>query len=800
MKVQPAPDSTTLRGVADLRAHAIPCAAGHDVVYGLARGAGGEVYLAASNEFSPGLCAVVYAFDPATGKFRTVIDVQAATGFVPESGRMPHSKVHLCLNAARDGRAFACTHFTAPGIGQTDFEPIAAYRGLFEGCCFLEYLPAEDRVVNHGRLLAGEGARISCYDDLREQYYFLSYPRNHLYRYDCRRRTLHDLGRMGQENSFGLEVDGAGNVFTSDDLGRIIVYAFDRDRIEETDLFLPLPGGRRPFGNYIRRMTTGPDGCLYGFTNKGVHLFRIDPKRRTLDDLGVIYGREARDEAGFAKLPPAKAIVSGTDSSLLIAFGGDGIYLDDQPVPALVRYDLASGETTEVGKFISENDGLPAWIPQCGLSAPDLGVAWFGLQQTTGGLRLWEVPLKPAAESRPVKHQELWHEHLAVIARQPFGASVEGANRLPFVRASQIAMHELGWLGEGIVIAPGEDQIASLCLAGETLYGLTTGRRSHLFCFRLGQQNRFTENYEVHPWDLGLVEDAAATGGRLFFDSARNRLIIATQTGAGFAIRTFPVGAERKHYRGAYHSLPHWPPVTWAESPFSLLYRFEKKSVREMTFLPGPGTLVWSTDEGEIQCADLRGDQLANRLPLPLPSGPSLLLRLGADRFAAIPDRGDGGYFQFGASRKPEKSGALPAISEELSCGVADPDGSRFALGTRNGRIHLVSPEPGGARVSLRLREPWPVRALAWHPNGHIYGFYGRDDGIGEAFAVDPRNATVRELGILQVSSQPRFWMAHHCDAIAVGPAGEVCFGEHDRISHLFTFLETAPIPNRSSP
>lgn len=793
MKVQPDRNTTTLRAVPGLRAHPIPCAAGHDVVYGLARGSKGEVYLAASNEFSPGLCAVVYAFNPVTGNFRTVIDIQAATGFQPSSGRMPHSKIHLCLNASRDGRAFACTHFTAPGIGQTDFEPIAAYRELFEGCCFLEYRPSEDRVENHGRLLVGEGARISCYDDVHQQYYFLSYPRNHLYRYDCRRRSLHDLGRMGQENSFGLEVDDEGNVYTSDDLGQVLVYDFVKDRLEATELFLPLPGGRRPNGNYIRRMTKAPDGCFYGFANKGGHFFRIDPKRRALTDLGVIYGRETKDEGGFVKLPPAKAITPGAGSSLLVAFGGDGIYLDDQPVPALVSYDRSSGETTELGKFIAEEEGVPAWIPQCALSAPDLGVAYFGLQQTVGGLRLWETPWSVTREARPVKNLESYHEHLGVIARQPFGASVEGANRLPFVRADQISMHELGWLGEGQVVPPGEDQIADLDFAGTTLYGVTTGRRSHLFCFRLQQQNRFTENYDVHPWDLGIVDDAVTTQAELFLDPARARLIVATYSQGGFTLRAYLPGSERQRYRGAYHSLPHWPPVQWDATPFRLLHHAKGMDVKGAVFLPASGVLLWSTALGELLAFGVGGEETVRRLLFAL--GPSRLIGLGDDGFVALPERGPGVRFRLSSAGELEKVSEVADLPAGVVCGAAEPSGGTLALGTQDGRVEVVSLQPAGGRQTHALRNRWPVRALAWHPNGRVYGYYGSDDGIGEAFVVEVGGKAIRHLGILQVSSQPRFWMAHRCDAIAVGPNGEVCFGEHDRISHLFTFQEATAAP-----
>jgi hypothetical protein len=76
-----------------------------------------------------------------------------------------------------------------------------------------------------------------------------------------------------------------------------------------------------------------------------------------------------------------------------------------------------------------------------------------------------------------------------------------------------------------------------------------------------------------------------------------------------------------------------------------------------------------------------------------------------------------------------------------------------------------------------------------------LYGFQGGDAGIGEAFGVDASSGEIREIGILQVPSQPRYWMCHRCDAVIAGARGEIYFGEADRIAHLFTFADS-PGPN----
>ena len=246
-----------------LTTHAIPDTARHDVVYGLAA-AQGVIYLSVSNEVSPGVCAFVSAFDTRTREFRKVIDVAAVTGYQPESRRMPHSKIHLSINATPDGRVFAATHFTAPAVGQTSFNQMAAYRGLYEGSWLIEYDACQDRVVSHGCLLPGEGCRISALDPVRECFYLVSYPRNHLFEYQYATHRLRDLGRIGQENPFGIEVAPGGDVYLTDDLGRFLRYSPGAGALEELDLFVPLKPGRRRQGNYVRRATLGMDGAIYG--------------------------------------------------------------------------------------------------------------------------------------------------------------------------------------------------------------------------------------------------------------------------------------------------------------------------------------------------------------------------------------------------------------------------------------------------------------------------------------------------------------------------------------------------------
>lgn len=765
-----------------VRTFPIPCDRGHDVVYGLARGPGEQVYLAPSNEFAPGLCAAVYAFDPASERFREVIDIRQATGFDAAQGLMPHSKVHLCLQSTRDGRAFAATHFTAPAIGQTSFDAMAAFRGGYPGTFLLEYNPTNDRVVNHGVLAPGEGARIACLDERHGQYYFLSYPRNHLFRYDFERRQLHDLGRMGQENSFGLEVDASGDVYTSDDLGRFWRYSFRRDRLEPLDLYVPLAPGRSPKGNYVRRMVLGADGCFYGCGNKGVRFFRLDPKRRALDDLGTVLGGEGQGPEGYPQLPPAKALAAQPDGTLLLAFGGDGIYPGSDQVPQLVRWDPVSRKTTDLGPFACGKDGLPAWIPQCAVATGTGGRVYFGLQQTVGQLRLWCYD--PVAAPGVAVATDAWDGHRAAVARQPFGASVEGSTPLPFIRNGRAHAYELGWLGEDRAIPVGESAIGALAFGSrESLYGVTVGPRCHLFSFRTGQQNRFTENYEVHPWDLGVIGDGAAMDARIAVDRERKRLLLAIRRSDAVEFWSYAIGAELSAYRGVYHSVPHRPPVAWTAPPWDCDGRVPVDAIRFESLTFHPADACWFALDGSGRLVAARGSAGLTGLAggTDLPAFAQLCAAEGRGLWA-VTAAGAVARIEAPLAGRPAVQ-AAGTFSETVSV-VAASSAGQLALGGVHGALAIVGWNDDRPTTLPPLRRRAPVTALAWHQEDSLWGFAGGEHDIGDAFCF--RRGKLEKLGILQVPSQPRYWMAHRCRAVAVGSDGDAFFGEFDRIAHLF--------------
>lgn len=775
-------------GISGLTTFELPVPSTYDVIYGLAKGSREEIYLSVSAEFAPGVCACIYAFDRGRQTFQKVVDFEQTTGYDPHAGLMPHSKVHLSLNACPEGRVFAATHFTAPALGQKEFDPIEAYRGRFQGSFLVEYDSNSRAIVNHGCLLPGEGCRIATLDSNRRNIYLVSYPRNHLVQFHYPSRSLRDLGRLGQENSFGLEVDESGNVYTSDDFGRFVKFSLKDDCLQEMDCFVPLRSGRRRQGNYIRRMTKGCDGRFYGFGNKGVCLFSFSPAAQEVIDFGPILGHEAKLHYEYPLLPPAKALVQTDPRSLYVAFGGDGIYMDDDQVPSLVKYDLISRKAQDLGKFVSE-DGTPAWIPQCALFCEDENAIYFGMQQAVEGLHLWKVSLSPLLNRTiPLRGEPpALKKHLEKVQAAPFGKSVEGKGRLPYVSEGHVAMVELGWFGEGSVIPPGESAISDLVFVKDTLYGITVGRRPHLFRYSPYQTNRFVENYDVHVCDLGILVEASATRARIFDWAGARRLVALVRTEGSLNGLGYDVALEHRTYRPHIHSVPHWSPFHSYSNPFRLLFTSigPELPLRNLVF-DQQGECIYTTDFLQ-QLTFLRLPGGEKTTISGIYASDNTFTLVGPDRFFAMSCEGEALIFDFSKVTAPTTI-AKETRKFDFTCAAHWKKLRAVILGRDEGKLVVCDlAERTGLRI-LSLPNEWKVRGLASGPSGDMYGYYGKDDAIGEAFVLDAETLTVRELGILQVRSDPRFWINHRCDCMAAGRDGEVYFGEADRTSHLLTY------------
>jgi hypothetical protein len=502
-----------------------------------------------------------------------------------------------------------------------------------------------------------------------------------------------------------------------------------------------------------------------------------------------VVGSEAKTGNAYPRIPPIKAIAQPDARTLLLVSGGDGIYSDETQVPNLIKYDLISGETTDLGRFI-DNNGVPGWIPQCAVYSAEEDSLYVGLQQAACELRLWRISLHRRPEDKETPDLiSVSGVHEQRVSTVPFGSSVQGANTLPYMHAGNVSMLELGWFGEGKIIPAGESAISDLRFVGNVLYGITRGRRSHLFRYAPYAYNRFVENYDVHVCDLGVIVESPVSGGRLIYQPTTDQLVLFLKVEKAIEVLLYDRLAENKAYHPHYHSVPHWDPFSFRTAPWTLWssWNLNDFSLTDLIY-DYERNHVWSVNNGgELVCVQLSKAAVSSSGIFVLPN---TCVFAGQDLFAVS---GQGEAVLIDVSGRPAIRRSIDHSGKPgFTCCVYSEPSSHVVLGTADGKLLIYDARIGVWKGQADVASK--VRALAPGRSGVVYGFCGEDNGIGEPFVLDLASCQARRLGILQVKSDPRFWINHRCDCLAIGRNGEVYFGEADRISHLLVYCPPSDV------
>ena len=773
----------TIKGLAD-----------HDVIYSLAAGPDGRIYLGVSNERASGVHAQLWSYDPRDGRFRHHYDVAPFAPALPGANCIPHCKMHLCLEVDSKGVVYAMTHFTVPARGEKHWLPMETWGDPmhgYEGALVLSYDPRSDRAERLGVLAPHEGARVMTIDRKRRALYATCYPRNHLYRYDIDDRRVRDLGRIGQENSFGLSCDRRGRVFVTDDRGTLLRYDPDADRLEALGLRLPDAPWRAGYGNYARRMTVAPDGTVWGITTKSVRLFHYDPydgPQGRLDDHGVLVGRDNHDE--WPVLPPGKAIVVGPDGWCYVALGGDAKYCDPSFVPALVRYDPSQRRTEMLGLLQGENL-TPPITPQDAVLGPD-GCIYIGVQTFSGPPQL--AILSPAPHPLPTRRSATSQR-----TRQ-LRATFTRRSRIPdiaqetgffntwaaHVERGHVTMRELGWRGVSKVIPRGECRITGLTMAPSgKVYGVTSGRKSHLFVFDPHHTNRFTETPESHPCDLNVLPCRRA---RALAFAADGRLVI----GAEDRLMVYSPECEKDLVHGLL-SLQYRPPF-----PAEMLDLKPTQHVTEgfiEALVPvGEGALLvgLTSDACTLFVYDPERDRVVQRVRLPESRVCRAIASIGDAVIASAGPDAELFRFDVGTGRLECTGRRVPAEPGRERYNYADSfavgsDGRLYG-GSADGLMFEINPETMSIRTIGRTIALPRMRTMAALRDGRVFAVAGPPNAIARLACYDPSRAHLGVLGILQVAAVPRFWTGYDFESMAVSHDGSIYLGESDDVSHLFLY------------
>lgn len=331
-------------------------------------GLDGKIYVGTANY---GGSAHIVQFDPRARKWRDIIDAHKVTRW-NGTGLDSFSKFHAKIVVDADGTIWA-----ASKQGNEEFGNRPEYGENptgHPGAHLFSYDPKAEIVQDHGILLKQEGFMGGVIDRQRRRIYYRSDPKSHLVCYDITSNTVRDLGQTASPARY-MAIDPRGRVFLTGRKGILCMYDPEADELYDLAVQREGPGtyvdpyvvimsadGSRIFGcvgggeyvmefdlesirveenvpgangtiicHHVARSipeplpfggqhagTLGKDGSFYfpNVSDKQAHLIRYDPKRRQIEDLGVMRVKGKPDQ----KLTSAQGACVSADGTLWMKF------------------------------------------------------------------------------------------------------------------------------------------------------------------------------------------------------------------------------------------------------------------------------------------------------------------------------------------------------------------------------------------------------------------------------------------------------------------------------------------------
>mgnify|MGYP000965710802 FL=1 len=269
-----------------------------DTCWSLSAGPEGRIYAAACSETTPGERVVIYRYDDQDNSLERLFDMDTVVDDPRDSGRATQCKIHYSfVPSLSDQRLYMATHLSGPPAGESFYNPWLSWhdpKRCFRGSALVAYDVKTDLVLWWDTLFPKEGCRCLLHDEDAGLLYALSYPRDHLFVYDLKKRTARDLGRIGSINAQVLFLDAWHRVWTSDDYGHLVRYDPRLDRMDVSPYVLPhLAGPQTGWHSVLYDAAADPaNGCIYAVPWSGFpRLFRIwplDGPFGRVEDLGPV--------------------------------------------------------------------------------------------------------------------------------------------------------------------------------------------------------------------------------------------------------------------------------------------------------------------------------------------------------------------------------------------------------------------------------------------------------------------------------------------------------------------------------
>ncbi len=341
------------------------------------------------------------------------------------------------------------------------------------------------------------------------------------------------------------------------------------------------------------------------------------------------------------------------------------------------------------------------------------------------------------------------------------------------VKQVRIDLRDLGYPPKD-VIPSGESAIRALAVAPDgTLYGATSGKRSHLFSLS-----------PVHGYvvPLGVLKDVTAVEGSL----------VVSRTGEVY-IGTSPGGRLLKYTparNAPFATVDLGAPVA-GESICALAIDRGRETIYGLTS-PNGHFFTYSLAGGQFA---VHGKVAEHNIPgekFETEKNIGRAIAVGADGYAYTSGQGGFLYRFWGKLEKldvtvPTVPGREPY--NRIDAWAAGNSGPLLYGASSDG--YLFRFDPASLRMD-NLGKPlnqYRVRALVLARNGKLYGAGGDDDEMARLFSYDPARGVYEMLGMVDVNRRPYYsWQAYVIGAAALGLDGTVYLGQSERKSKLYLY------------
>jgi outer membrane protein assembly factor BamB len=350
------------------------------------------------------------------------------------------------------------------------------------------------------------------------------------------------------------------------------------------------------------------------------------------------------------------------------------------------------------------------------------------------------------------------------------------------VKQVRIDLRDLGYPPVD-VIPPDESATRSLAVAPDgTLYGATSGKRSHLF--KLSPVHGYVE-------PLGVLLDVNAVHRSLVV--ALNGDVYIGTTPGGHLLRYTPSNDHRETVRGdAPLDVPDLGAPVAGESICALA--IDRSRIFGLT---SPNGNFFSYDivtgkfatYGKVAERNMPGEKFENEKAI----GRGIAIDADGNAYTS----GEGGrLFRLSRSdgtleKLPVTVPAVPGREpyNRVDAWAVTGSGSVLYGGTSDGYLFRFEPKQMRMQNLGKPLNQYRIRGLVVARNGKLYGVGGDDDEMARLFSYDPANGAYALLGMVDVNRRPYYaWQAYVIDSAALGLEGTVYLGQSERKSKLYLY------------